>query len=132
MNVNITYDDMMLPTQGPENPYGDRNRFFNQNVLAGHVDVRLRVLPTVSDSLGLETPRHFQKISFPSYLKDVICNLVEIIPFILQRLIRTSENGQNGVEAEAYRDCVAANDIRLRLGLCHGTPVVFRIRIPCV
>ena len=38
MNVNITYDDMMLPVQGPENPYGDRNRFLNQNALAGHVE----------------------------------------------------------------------------------------------
>lgn len=38
MNVNITYDDMMLPLQGPENPYGDRNRFINQNALAGHVE----------------------------------------------------------------------------------------------
>jgi len=38
MNVNITYDDMMLPVQGPENPYGDRNRFVNQNALAGHVE----------------------------------------------------------------------------------------------
>ena len=38
MNVNITYDDMMLPIQGPENPYGDRNRFVNQNALAGHVE----------------------------------------------------------------------------------------------
>ena len=38
MNVNITYDDMMLPIQGPENPYGDRDRFVNQNALAGHVE----------------------------------------------------------------------------------------------
>lgn len=38
MNVNITYDDMMLPVQGPENPFGDRNRFLNQNALAGHVE----------------------------------------------------------------------------------------------
>jgi pre-mRNA-processing factor 17 len=38
MNVNITYDDMMLPIQGPENPYGDRGRFVNQNALAGHVE----------------------------------------------------------------------------------------------
>ena len=38
MNVNIPYQDMMLPVQGPENPYGDRNRFLNQNALAGHVE----------------------------------------------------------------------------------------------
>jgi pre-mRNA-processing factor 17 len=38
MNVNITYDDMMLPIQGPENPYGARDRFINQNALAGHVE----------------------------------------------------------------------------------------------
>lgn len=38
MNVNITYDEMMLPVQGPENPFGDRNRFVNQNALAGHVE----------------------------------------------------------------------------------------------
>lgn len=38
MNVNITYDEMMLPIQGPENPFGDRNRFVNQNALAGHVE----------------------------------------------------------------------------------------------
>ncbi|KAH9912245.1 pre-mRNA splicing factor [Epithele typhae] len=38
MNVNISYDDMMLPVQGPENPFGDRNRFMNQNALAGHVE----------------------------------------------------------------------------------------------
>ena len=38
MNVNITYEDMMLPVQGPENPFGDRNRFLNQNALAGHVE----------------------------------------------------------------------------------------------
>lgn len=38
MNVNITYDDMILPVQGPENPFGDRNRFLNQNALAGHVE----------------------------------------------------------------------------------------------
>ncbi|GBE78419.1 Pre-mRNA-processing factor 17 [Sparassis crispa] len=38
MNVNITYNDMMLPVQGPENPFGDRNRFLNQNALAGHVE----------------------------------------------------------------------------------------------
>ena len=29
MNVNISYQDMMLPMQGPENPFGDRNRFPN-------------------------------------------------------------------------------------------------------
>lgn len=38
MNVNIPYRDMMLPLQGPENPFGDRNRFINQNALAGHVE----------------------------------------------------------------------------------------------
>jgi pre-mRNA-processing factor 17 len=38
MNVNIPYADMLLPTQGPENPFGDRNRFANQNALAGHVE----------------------------------------------------------------------------------------------
>ncbi|KAF7792497.1 hypothetical protein EIP86_003538 [Pleurotus ostreatoroseus] len=38
MNVNISYDEMSLPVQGPENPFGDRNRFLNQNALAGHVE----------------------------------------------------------------------------------------------
>lgn len=38
MNVNISYADMTLPIQGPENPFGDRNRFINQNALAGHVE----------------------------------------------------------------------------------------------
>src|SRR5882672_10893409 len=38
MNVNIPYNDMILPIQGPENPFGDRNRFQNQNALAGHVE----------------------------------------------------------------------------------------------
>ncbi|KAF8807291.1 WD40 repeat-like protein [Phlegmacium glaucopus] len=38
MNVNIPYQDMMLPIQGPENPFGERNRFLNQNALAGHVE----------------------------------------------------------------------------------------------
>lgn len=38
MNVNIKYEDMTLPLQGPENPFGDRNRFINQNALAGHVE----------------------------------------------------------------------------------------------
>lgn len=38
MNVNIPYADMILPVQGPENPFGDRNRFQNQNALAGHVE----------------------------------------------------------------------------------------------
>jgi pre-mRNA-processing factor 17 len=38
MNVNIPYSDMTLPMQGPENPFGDRNRFLNQNALAGHVE----------------------------------------------------------------------------------------------
>lgn len=38
MNVNIPYPDMIMPLQGPENPFGDRNRFVNQNALAGHVE----------------------------------------------------------------------------------------------
>ncbi|KIJ68705.1 hypothetical protein HYDPIDRAFT_106945 [Hydnomerulius pinastri MD-312] len=38
MNVNIPYSEMMTPLQGPENPFGDRNRFLNQNALAGHVE----------------------------------------------------------------------------------------------
>jgi pre-mRNA-processing factor 17 len=38
MNVNIPYADMMLPVQGPENPFGPRDRFMNQNALAGHVE----------------------------------------------------------------------------------------------
>lgn len=38
MNVNIPYHDMTLPIQGPENPFGDRNRFLTQNALAGHVE----------------------------------------------------------------------------------------------
>lgn len=38
MNVNIPYHDMLLPVQGPENPFRDRNRFLNQNALAGHVE----------------------------------------------------------------------------------------------
>ena len=38
MNVNIPYNDMTLPVQGPENPFSDRNRFENQNALAGHVE----------------------------------------------------------------------------------------------
>ncbi|KII93704.1 hypothetical protein PLICRDRAFT_131754 [Plicaturopsis crispa FD-325 SS-3] len=38
MNVNIPYSDMMLPLQGPENPFGERGRFLNQNALAGHVE----------------------------------------------------------------------------------------------
>ncbi|PSR80708.1 hypothetical protein PHLCEN_2v6624 [Hermanssonia centrifuga] len=38
MNVNIPYAEMTLPLQGPENPFGDRNRFLNQNALAGHVE----------------------------------------------------------------------------------------------
>ena len=38
MNVNIGYDDMTLPMQGPENPFSDRGRFENQNALAGHVE----------------------------------------------------------------------------------------------
>ncbi|THU91626.1 pre-mRNA splicing factor [Dendrothele bispora CBS 962.96] len=38
MNVNINYSDMMLPVQGPENPFNDKKRFLNQNALAGHVE----------------------------------------------------------------------------------------------
>ncbi|KAK2462005.1 hypothetical protein APHAL10511_006468 [Amanita phalloides] len=38
MNVNIPYRDMLMPLQGPENPFGERNRFLNQNALAGHVE----------------------------------------------------------------------------------------------
>ncbi|EEB90443.1 hypothetical protein MPER_11350, partial [Moniliophthora perniciosa FA553] len=38
MNVNIPYQDMMLPLQGPDNPFGDKKRFLNQNALAGHVE----------------------------------------------------------------------------------------------
>ncbi|KAI0666344.1 pre-mRNA splicing factor [Trametes maxima] len=38
IHVNIPYQDMILPLQGPENPFGDRNRFLNQNALAGHVE----------------------------------------------------------------------------------------------
>ncbi|TEB35131.1 pre-mRNA splicing factor [Coprinellus micaceus] len=38
MNVNIPYEEMVLPIQGPENPFADRNRFLNQNALAGHVE----------------------------------------------------------------------------------------------
>lgn len=37
MKVNITYEDMMAPVVGPENPFGER-RFLNQNTLAGHVE----------------------------------------------------------------------------------------------
>jgi pre-mRNA-processing factor 17 len=38
MNVNIPWNDMTLPVQGPVNPFGDPNRFLNQNALAGHVE----------------------------------------------------------------------------------------------
>ncbi|KAA1468487.1 pre-mRNA splicing factor [Dentipellis sp. KUC8613] len=38
MNVNIPFNDMVLPVQGPENPFGDRGRLMNQNALAGHVE----------------------------------------------------------------------------------------------
>ena len=38
MNVNIPYSDMTLPVHGPVNPFGDQNRFLNQNALAGHVE----------------------------------------------------------------------------------------------
>ncbi|KAF8306039.1 pre-mRNA splicing factor [Clavulina sp. PMI_390] len=37
MNVNITYDDMMKPVLGPENPFAER-RFQNQNTISGHVE----------------------------------------------------------------------------------------------
>ncbi|KAI9572692.1 WD40 repeat-like protein [Boletus coccyginus] len=36
--VNVPYRDLLLPVQGPENPFADRNRFRNQNALAGHVE----------------------------------------------------------------------------------------------
>ncbi|KAL5518583.1 hypothetical protein ACEPAH_266 [Sanghuangporus vaninii] len=38
MNVNIPFNDMILPEQGPENPFDERNRFKYQNALAGHVE----------------------------------------------------------------------------------------------
>jgi len=38
MNVNIPYADIVGPLQGPENTFGDRNRFLNQNALSGHVE----------------------------------------------------------------------------------------------
>ena len=38
INVNIPYHDLIQPIQGPENPFADRNRFLNQNALAGHVE----------------------------------------------------------------------------------------------
>ena len=38
INVNIPYHDMILPIHGPDNPFADRNRFLNQNALAGHVE----------------------------------------------------------------------------------------------
>jgi pre-mRNA-processing factor 17 len=38
MNVNIPYNEMMLPLAGPKNPFGERNRLLNQNALAGHVE----------------------------------------------------------------------------------------------
>src|ERR1700761_3172213 len=38
MNVNIPYNDMTLPVQGPENPFADKTRFQNQNSLSGHVE----------------------------------------------------------------------------------------------
>lgn len=38
MSVNLKYSDMTAPLQGPENPFGDRNRFQNQNSLAGMVE----------------------------------------------------------------------------------------------
>lgn len=41
MNVNIPYEEMILPLQGPENPFADRNRFLNQNALAGHVEEQM-------------------------------------------------------------------------------------------
>src|ERR1700759_3968283 len=38
MNVNIPYKDMLMPLQGPENPFAEKHRFLNQNALAGHVE----------------------------------------------------------------------------------------------
>ena len=38
MNVNISYEDMMRPVAMPDDPFSDRNRFPNQNALAGHVE----------------------------------------------------------------------------------------------
>ncbi|QRV83403.1 pre-mRNA-processing factor 17 [Ceratobasidium sp. AG-Ba] len=37
MNVNITYEDMMRPVAGPQNPF-DKRKLPNQNALAGHVE----------------------------------------------------------------------------------------------
>ncbi|KAG8994713.1 hypothetical protein FRB94_009691 [Tulasnella sp. JGI-2019a] len=37
MNINITYEDMMAPIIGPENPFDDK-RFLNQNTISGHVE----------------------------------------------------------------------------------------------
>lgn len=37
MNVNVPYEDMIRPVQGPENPF-DRQKLPNQNALAGHVE----------------------------------------------------------------------------------------------
>jgi len=40
MQILITYDNMMPLMPGPESPYGDKNRFVNQNALVGHVKER--------------------------------------------------------------------------------------------
>ncbi|KIJ38951.1 hypothetical protein M422DRAFT_231020 [Sphaerobolus stellatus SS14] len=38
MNVNIPYADMLLPVQGPQDPFRTTNQLDNQNALAGHVE----------------------------------------------------------------------------------------------
>lgn len=38
MNVNVPYDDMLLPVQGPKDPFRTTNKLDNQNALAGHVE----------------------------------------------------------------------------------------------
>ena len=48
MNVNIPFSDMTLPIQGPENPFGPRDRFLNQNALAGHVEEQASISATPS------------------------------------------------------------------------------------
>jgi pre-mRNA-processing factor 17 len=37
MNVNVPYEDMIRPVQGPQNPF-DSRKLPNQNALAGHVE----------------------------------------------------------------------------------------------
>ncbi|KAG8728426.1 hypothetical protein FRC11_011095, partial [Ceratobasidium sp. 423] len=37
MNVNVPYEDMIRPVQGPQNPF-DNRKLPNQNALAGHVE----------------------------------------------------------------------------------------------